>query len=327
MNEPVLLGEGADQVVELVRERVRAENQGPFEDGRRLGLVLEGGGMKAAASAGGALALGHLGAGEVFDDVYATSAAVMNASYLLSGQGDLGIHIYFEDLIDERFFHPMRLWKVLDVEFVTEVIAKESKPLDCQGVLDAFPDLHVAVMDRDTAEPAMLHVGTTDAPLLDILHAAMAIPVFYNRSVSIEGRRFVDGGLKIPFPIEAAIKDGCTDILVLLSHSQDYFHPAPVWWQKALFRTLFSGGNTPVSDAFAFHHLVSRDLRDLVLGRTKRPEGVNVFTICCPESVSLGTTTKDRSRLKQGATEYGRATLQAFGCEDWASWEIGPSLQ
>ena len=45
--------------------------------------------MRGVLSGGGAVALSHLGFNELFDEVYATSAGVMNVSYFLRGRRSL----------------------------------------------------------------------------------------------------------------------------------------------------------------------------------------------------------------------------------------------
>ena len=76
--------------------RFRAGDRAP--DGRKLALVVEGGALRGVCSAGGVVALEHLGLTDVFDHVYGTSAGVMNASYFVAGQARLGIRIYYEDM-------------------------------------------------------------------------------------------------------------------------------------------------------------------------------------------------------------------------------------
>src|SRR5687767_15404331 len=93
-----LHGVRADAVVAAVMERrarYRAGDRTP--DGRRLGLVIEGGALRGVCSAAGAVVLAQLGLSDVFDEVHATSAAVMNASYFFTNQPLLGISVYFDN--------------------------------------------------------------------------------------------------------------------------------------------------------------------------------------------------------------------------------------
>lgn len=94
----MLHGVNPQAVIEAIKARHVRQIRGDHSpDGRNLGLVIEGGALRAVCSAGGAYVLAELGFSDVFDEVYATSAGVMNASYFLSNQQLLGISVYFEN--------------------------------------------------------------------------------------------------------------------------------------------------------------------------------------------------------------------------------------
>lgn len=307
-------------VIDAIRQRAMRAN---LPDGRKIGLVLEGGGMRGSTPAGGALALGHLGLADTFDDVYATSAAVMNASYFLTAQEDMGITVYFDDLTDSRFYKMSRLWKVLDIDYVINEVVLKRKPLDIRRLLDMKTRLHVSVMDRSNGEGFLVNLKQSE-DAIKVLHAALAIPVFYNRSVEIGGRDCVDGGLVIPFPLRQAIADGCTDILVLLSHPADYVPLPPKGWQKLMYRLLFSQLRKQAFEAYKNHYRVSREYRDLALGRVACPDSVNIATLCPEQLPYVQTLTMDRDRLMAAAAHFGLRTLEALGAES-DRWNLGPA--
>lgn len=316
-----LRGVRSDLVIDAIRQRAMGAD---LLNGRKIGLVLEGGGMRGSTPAGGALALGHLGLADTFDDVYATSAAVMNASYFLTAQEDMGISVYFDDLTDRRFYKMSRLWKVLDIDYVINEVVLKRKPLNIRRLLDMKTRLHVSVMDRSNGEGFLVNLKQSEEDAVKVLHAALAIPVFYNRSVEINGRDCVDGGLVIPFPLRQAIADGCTDILVLLSHPEDYVPLPPKGWQKMMYRLLFSQLRKQAFEAFKNHYRVSLEYRDLALGRAACPDNVNIATLCPEELPYVQTLTMDRDRLMAAATHFGRRTLAALGAES-DDWNLGPA--
>ena len=94
-----LHGANPESAVAAIRARAarfKAGDRSP--DGRKLALVVEGGALRGVCSAGGVVALEHLGLTDLFDHVYGTSAGVMNASYFLAGEARLGIRVYYEDM-------------------------------------------------------------------------------------------------------------------------------------------------------------------------------------------------------------------------------------
>lgn len=90
-------GEGAPQgrqqrvpldhpALQLLRQRALAGSApGRRRDPFKLGLVVEGGGMRGCVSGGALQALTDLGLRECFDAVYGSSAGAINSTYFLSG--------------------------------------------------------------------------------------------------------------------------------------------------------------------------------------------------------------------------------------------------
>jgi hypothetical protein len=74
-------------VAHLLHERVRQGSKpGQRADGARIGLAIEGGGMRGAVSAGAAAALNLLGLSDAFDAVYGSSAGALIAAFFISRQ-------------------------------------------------------------------------------------------------------------------------------------------------------------------------------------------------------------------------------------------------
>ena len=59
-----------------------------------------------------------MGLSGVFDEVYGCSAGAVNACYFLSGQGAYGTTIYYQNINNRKFIHPLRLWKIVDLDFL-----------------------------------------------------------------------------------------------------------------------------------------------------------------------------------------------------------------
>lgn len=277
--------------------------------------------MRAVCSAGGAAALAHLGFVDVFDEVYATSAGAMNASYFLARQPDSGMRVYFEHCTTRAFFNPLRFWKVIDIDYLLERVVTTDKPLNVARVLSGRPRLFVAVGDRGTGEGRVIEPRVMHAPLLQILKAATAIPIFYNRSVDLEGRPSLDGGIAIPFPIHEALARGCTDLLVLLTRPAEYHDVPASWTSRRMFDLMCARGSVGLSRSYASRHLRVNAARDLALGHAPAPSGVNIATICPDASEPVRRTTSDEATLRAAALRYGRSVMRVFG-EDAESWDL-----
>jgi len=315
-----LHGINPTSVIEAIKNRSSRWRAGNREDdGRKLGLVIEGGAMRAVCSAGGAMALSHLGFSELFDEVYATSAGVMNASYFLSDQPDLGISIYFENCTTRAFLNPLRVWKILDIDYLFDIIANVKK-LDVDRILASRTKLFVSVIDKNTGAADVIDAKATGKSFLSVLKAATAIPVLYNRSIDIEGRPLMDAGLALPFPIKAAIDNSCTDILTLLTRPASFTASPPSWASRQMFNLFCARGNSGLNSTYGLLHKNYQFALDLALGRCE-VSGVNIATVCPDEKEVIQRTTTDEALLRQAAINYGRQVLEAFGA-DTANWTI-----
>lgn len=322
-NPGELFGVNPSSVIDAVRSRAEAmHSTGRIpDDGRKLGLVIEGGAMRSVYSAGGAVALAQMGFSEVFDEVYATSAGVMNASYFLSNQPMIGITVYYDSCTTASFMNPLRVWKVLDIDYLFDQVIRNHKPLDVSKVLAARPQFFVAAIDRDSGEGKIIDIKNSQSHLLDILKAATAMPVLYNRSVLVDGRPCMDGGLAIPFPLPQAIAHGCTDILVLLTRAVDYRSKPPSRLNKTLFDLICARGNSKLNALYAEHHTISNSSRDLAFGRKMPPSNVNIATLSIRKPEHINRTTSDAKLLYEAATEYARQTIRVFGAPP-ATWTL-----
>jgi len=303
-----------EEVIAVLRERGARLAKGlPREDGRRVALVIEGGAMRGVVSGAGAAAIAQLGLREVFDEVYATSAGAMNAAYFISGQADLGITIYFEELASREFINPWRLWKIMDVDLVFSHIISRVKPLDVEAILASRTRFLVAMSEYRTGKARLVDVQASPTPLTQILKAATSIPVLYNRLTEVDGELCFDGGLQNPFPIRDAVQRGCTDIVVLLSRPASYVRPPSSGAAAAAFDLIFAPRNKAVRGMLRGHHPVDQACRDLALGRVRPPDGVRIATICAPEGGTVHRSTSRGADLWQAAMEYGQRTMATLG--------------
>lgn len=70
---------------------------------------------------------------------------------------------------------------------------------------DMVRPLSVAVTDLDSGELVLFGAGGRDIPLVDALVATSALPLYFP-PVVIDGRRYVDGGIRAVLPIESALR-------------------------------------------------------------------------------------------------------------------------
>jgi predicted patatin/cPLA2 family phospholipase len=288
-------------------------------DGRKLGLVAEGGAMRGIISCGAMLGLEELGLTAAFDHVYGASAGAVNSAYFLAGQAAYAVSIYHQDINNGRFFKSIWHRKVIDIDYLFDHIIARTRRLRVEKVMDSPTRLHVVVGDAGSAQAVLIDVSQSSVPLLTILKASSAMPLLYNQQVEVEGRGCFDGGFLNPLPILEAIEDGCTDILVLMTRPAEFREAPPRRFELDLFRRRCAFRNEALVEAFRQCHVHANSLRDLALGRSEDLK-VNIATVCPdPAEPTIDWTERSAHILKSAAIASARRILEAFGhrCEEF----------
>lgn len=307
-----LHGNNPNKVIELLIARRDCYGLTDEKSHRKLALVVEGGAMRGVLSAGSLLAIDQLNFKGCFNEVYATSAGSVNAAYFLSGQGDLGIEVYFDDISNRRFFNPLRLKKIVDVDYVYDYIVPELKPLDEGEIRKNSTRLYVSVSDVKSGKNVLIDVHNNPEPIAKILKASNAIPILYNKTVSLNSKQYVDGGATNTLPVKQAIENGCTDILVLLTRSENYSSKAPNKIQQLMYYLLIGRKYPELMTAYKEIHLKSNLNRKLALGFGLNKD-INIATICPTETeLIVNRTTIDRNILVEGAYMQAAKTFRIF---------------
>jgi NTE family protein len=172
---------------------------------RTAALVLSGGGAKTAAHLGACRALREGG----FEPAWyvGTSMGAVIAAGLASGLGndelleriaEVGARGIVRDplaplagLFLRSLLRPGPLRSAIEALVPARSFAELAAPLT------------VTAVDLDTGELVLFGAGAETAPLVDVLCASCALPLYYP-PVVIGGRRFADGGLRCVLPLEPA---------------------------------------------------------------------------------------------------------------------------
>ncbi|HEX4831322.1 MAG TPA: patatin-like phospholipase family protein [Trebonia sp.] len=212
------------EVLRALAARQRAGSQ-PLarDDGLRIALVVEGGGMRGIISAGMALALDELGLVPAFDAVYGASAGAITGAWLLSRPQ--GLHGWAEPAYVKTLIRRTALLRgrpVADVRALIEDLYQTTFPMDFAAVLASPVEFHPLATDAATGQSTDLRplIGTP-AELRLALRASAALPLLAGPPVEFAGRRFYDAGVSESVPYRTALAQGATHLLILRSR------PAP----------------------------------------------------------------------------------------------------
>jgi NTE family protein len=194
---------------------------------RTAALVLSGGGAKTAAHLGACRALREAG----FEPTWyvGTSMGAVIAAGLASGvandellerMADVGARgIVRDPLAPVAGLFLRSLLKPGPLRSAIEAL------VPVRRFADLTVPLTVTAVDLDTGELVLFGAGAQTAPLVDVLCASCALPMYYP-PVMINGRRFGDGGLRCVVPLEPAAELD-VDLVLAVDVGPGFDLPAP----------------------------------------------------------------------------------------------------
>jgi predicted patatin/cPLA2 family phospholipase len=259
-------------------------------------LILEGGGTRAAYSSGVVHALRR--AGICADAVVGSSSGSMNAAFYASDQTETLCHLWREVVPNEGFISYWRLitpWGPpgLDCDRMIDETIHAGGLLDAQRAVSGKPALYVVSTEVTSGEARIVRPNATN--LYDWIRASHAIPVGYNRIVTVEGEDFVDGGVAAPVPFDLPLDVPCSGpTVVILTRPMTTKKPAPNWWEQAFIRTV-------VPRRVAGLTLRQHELHDALMKRLGQAKTRgDVMVIDPPPEMTLKRVTNDAKRIAEG---------------------------
>ncbi|MGZ4961249.1 MAG: patatin-like phospholipase family protein [Limisphaerales bacterium] len=197
------------------------------------GLVVQGGGMRGIYSMAALATLEECGFGGCFDHVFGSSAGAINGAYLLANQARLACTVYLDE-ISKHFLNFCRPGKIVDVDFLIDDVLARRKPLDVGAVMKSRSILHILLTDFLTGKVDVVTNQDPTLNLIEALRATSALPFLYNKSVTVNSRQYIDGGIRGAIPLDYAIKSGCTDIVVVLTRELSFRRNRPSYLKRLI---------------------------------------------------------------------------------------------
>ena len=190
----------------------------------KIGLVVEGGGMKCAYSA--AVLDRFLDDGIQFDYVIGVSAGSANAASYLGGQRGRNIRFYTDHIHEKNYFGPASLLKTgdlfgLDYIYSTLTNSTGADPLNWPGVLANPAQYEIVATNALTGLPRYFDKSEVRHDDYQIIKASCALPAAC-RPRMIDGIPYYDGGVSDSIPTGRALSQGCNRLVVILSKPRSY---------------------------------------------------------------------------------------------------------
>jgi len=250
------------------------------KDKHKIGLIVEGGGMRGAFSGGVMVGLENLGLTDAFDYIYASSSGSCAGAYFLSHQTEFGSSIYTEDLSGYKFIKPWKIHRAADIDYLCDVIFRHKKKLNTKKIKASKTIFKIFVADVNNGE-CTFYTNKDKVDLIQAIKASCALPAFYNKPVTIGPNQLMDGRIEKALPIEDAISDGCTDVLVVTTVPEYYHEKKDTLLAKGVKRVLMS--KLPQQYKKKYLNIEKHDnyneSLDVIFGRKKIHRKINIYTI------------------------------------------------
>ncbi len=287
----------------LIRKKKKRDNH-------KIGLIIEGGGMRGAFSGGAMAALEELGLTDAFDVVYASSSGSCAGAYFLSGQTKLGTSIYYEDLDGYKFIKPWKISRAANIDYLCDVIFRYKKKLDTSKIRQSKTIFKIFVADADHGN-CTYYTNKDKADIIQVIKASCALPAYYNKPVTIGPNVHMDGRIGKAIPIEDAITDGCTDVLIITTVPEDFEEKNEGLLEGRLKKFLMRNLSSQYKEKYHKDRKSNyNESLDVIFGRAKVHRKINIYTI--PPDYLVSKFESRREKLIE-AIEHGKSkTKEAF---------------
>ncbi|CAM3719682.1 patatin family protein [Erysipelothrix urinaevulpis] len=212
----------------------------------KISLVLEGGGMRGAYTAG--VLSWFIEHGVEFDYIVGiSSGALYGSMYAMKKQDalkkssiDLATdkrNVGIRPLISEH--------SLVGYDFLFNIVQEETD-YPIHKIDEIKSEMEIGVYDIEGEETIWVNQNDI-AKHPDYVKAACTLPVV-GHSVVIEGKKYMDGGITTMIPVNKSIEKGCTKHVIVTTKSKDYVRKDQGFLQKHLLRFLYRKSPRLVED-------------------------------------------------------------------------------
>ena len=187
----------------------------------RVGLVLEGGGMRGLYTAG--VLDAFLDAGIEVDGIVSVSAGALFGVNFVSGQRGRALR-YNKKYISHPNYMGLRSWlrtgNMVNKDFTYYEIPMKLDVFDQEAFAKANIPFYAVATNVETGQPEYFQIDHVFEQM-EILRASSALPLV-SKIVEWEGKKYLDGGLSDSIPVEFARSLGFDKLIVILTRPLGY---------------------------------------------------------------------------------------------------------
>ncbi len=217
----------------------------------KVGLVLEGGGMRGMYTAGVLDAFMENGIN--FDGVIGVSAGAVHASSLLSNQYGRGLRYTKKYCGDWRFMSKKSLLKTGDIvgaDFCYNTLPNKLDLYDYDAFDKRVSEFYVTCTNVESGKAEYIKI-TDLRKEMDYMRASASLP-FVSKIVTVDGKKLLDGGCSDSIPVRAFMNMGYTNNVIVLTRPLGFVRPPENYRLAKLVYRKYPNFVT----ALRYHHLI-----------------------------------------------------------------------
>lgn len=187
----------------------------------KVGLVLEGGGMRGLYTAGVLdVMMDH---SFMPDVVCGTSAGVTFGVNLLSQQRGRVLR-YNCKYVGRRDYISLYSWlttgNMINKEFAYGLLPRELDPFDEETFEQSKAAFYATIMNMRTGQAEYVRITNTWKQM-DVIRASASLPIIC-QPVEWNGEKYLDGGLVDNIPLDKCLELGCNKVVIVLTRPEGY---------------------------------------------------------------------------------------------------------
>lgn len=257
----------------------------------KIALVLEGGGMRGAYTAG---VIDCLIKNNIEVDVcYGVSAGAINACSYISKQYGRSFAILTHDP-KGKMGSLKKLFKTgnyLDNDFLYDILPNEVYPLDKKTFDKSKTKFYAVLTNVETGEAEYPLIKDMDKDNI-LIRASASLPIV-SRFVPIDNNWYLDGGLVDSIPVKKAFDDGADKCLVILTRQNGYIKKksSSLWLVKIKYHRY-----PKLVEAIRERHNIYNKTLEYI---KNKKEEKKCLVIQPKEPVKVGRLEKDINKIKK----------------------------
>lgn len=263
---------------------------------KKIALVLEGGGMRGAYTAGClAWLIDH---NLHFPITYGISTGAVHACSYLLQEKDYLYELSTNYITDKKLigWRPLlREGKFVGYDYLFHVLLPQIFHFDIKRLLKVSRTQHakIGLYDLQKQETVYVEAKDLDDGFL-LLKAAASLPII-GKAVSYQGKLYLDGGITDMIPLKQAIKDGNDTFLVITTKPKDYVRKRANPWVVKLMGLVYAK-YPKMKEQYAQRHLNYQKQTAAIQTQVDAGHALHLYP---SESIPVSRLKGDKRRLRQ----------------------------